>query len=389
MGPKTHHKLDSDSFKRLAKRVHDFSETRKQRIADPDYATQIPTELGLQLTYACNLRCKMCYQWNEDGYFHSFGQQHQKLEIDAELFNKILHETFAAKSSLYLWGGEPLFHSDFSAIAASLEADPRYTTMCTNGLLIEQHMESILKISSNLAVLCSVDGLDDANDDLRGKRTFERLMKQLKLLIDEQRKGNFKGTISINAVLNDRLAPDIELFMEFFEDLGVDSVYFNYPWYISEERAAEMDKFYAEKLSWLNNVTDGVKPSWHSYTYKLSPASADIIASQIDKLNTRTWNTRIRFQQHMEGDQIAEFITDKFTPNRSCFSYSSRLEILADGRAGTCSKFFPELSVGNLREEGLIDLWKSEKLSKLRNILSQQLMPACAKCYLLYRNGWG
>lgn len=387
MEPRTNKKFDRATFERQRKRIADYSSAKRKRMSDPAYSTSLPQDISLQLTYACNLRCKMCYQWNDDGYFNTFSAQQKKMEIDVDLFNKILDESKEAKSTLYIWGGEPLFHSDFEGISRALERDRRYTTMCTNGLLVEKNMESLLRISPDLALLFSIDGLGETNDKLRGNRTFERLMAQMYTLLDEQKRGNFKGTISVNTVLNDDLAPHIYEFMEYFDAMGVDSVYFNYPWYISEERAAQMDQFYADNLQWLGSGDPSGKQSWHSFTFKLSPASIPVIEDQISKLKKRVWNSRVRFQQHMEGEQIAGFIRDTFSPDRSCYAWSTRMEILADGKAGTCCKFFPELSVGNIREEGLLGLWKSEKFKKLREVLNRQLMPVCSKCILLYRNG--
>jgi MoaA/NifB/PqqE/SkfB family radical SAM enzyme len=390
MEPKTNKKFDQQSFDRQIKRIEQWSITRKARLSSPAYYIDIPQEVSIQLTYACNLRCKMCYQWNETGYFNSANNtKNLHNEIDVDLFGKILEETVDVKSALYIWGGEPMFHSDFEGISKVLEKDLRYTTMCTNGMLIQKNMDSLLRISSNLALLISIDGLGDVNNELRGKMTFERVIQQIGDLFQEQKKGNYKGTISINAVLNDSLAPHIYEFMEYFNDLGVDSVYFNYPWYISPERANEMDKYYEANLAWLENeplLSDA--KSWHSFNYKLSPDSAVIIQEQILKLKKRIWNSRVRFQQHMQDHEILNFITDSHSTNRSCFAWSTRIEILADGRAGTCCKFFPELSIGNIKDYGLLNLWRSEKFNKLRHILGNGLLPICSKCILLYRNGY-
>ena len=69
--------------------------------------------------------------------------------------------------------------------------------------------------------------------------------------------------------------------------MGVDSVHFNYPWYISEERACQMDKLYAEHLQWLDNDPTEGKASWHSFTFKLSPQSIPVIQEQICELKKR------------------------------------------------------------------------------------------------------
>lgn len=380
-------KFDQETFDRLQKRIKDFSTTKRELFTNPTYASPIPTEVDIQLTYACNLRCKMCYQWNDDGYFHSYNKEIQNKEIAVDIFQKILQETHPAKSRLYLWGGEPLYHTKWDEIAGLLEKDKRYTVMCTNGILLEKRMESLLKISDNLALLVSIDGLGEVNDALRGKKTFEKLIRQVKLILEEQKKGNYKGTVSVNVVLNDELVPHLYEFVAYFEDLGIDSIYFNYPWFISTERAELMDRFYAENFTHHDNTPSDSVASWHSYSFKLSPQSAGILNEQIIKLNSRVWKLRVRFQQQLEANEINDFIQDTYVPKKKCYALSNRIEVLADGKVGTCSKFFPELSIGDLNSQSLLEIWNSNKFNYLRNILSKGLMPVCSKCILLYRNG--
>ncbi len=380
-------KFDETSFGRLRNRVKDIFVTERELNKNPLYAAAIPLEVDIQLTYACNLRCKMCYQWNDDGYFHSYNKELQNKELDIEIFRKILRETEDVKSRLYLWGGEPLYHTQWPEIANALEADRRYTTICTNGLLMEKNLDSILKISPDLALLFSIDGLHEANDALRGKKTFERVIKQMNLILEEQRKGNYKGTVSVNVVLNDGLIPQLYEFVEYFENLGIDSIYFNFPWYISEERASAMDEFFHTHLGWLEEANPVETGSWRSYTYKISPESEAILKEQIARLRSRLWNIRVRFQQHLEADEISNFILDTYEPHRKCLALSNRMEVLANGKVGTCSKFFPELAIGNLNNQSLVEIWQSESFYQLRKVVSAGLLPVCAKCILLYRNG--
>jgi radical SAM protein with 4Fe4S-binding SPASM domain len=384
---RTTKKFDTQTFDRLQKRIKDLSVTKRELIKNPVYAAPLPTEIDIQLTYACNLRCKMCYQWNDDGYFHGYNKEIQKKEVSVDLFDRILYETREVKSRLYLWGGEPLYHSAWDQIASAIETDPRHTVICTNGILIEKNMESLIRISPHLALLVSIDGLGETNNALRGKSTFERLIAQMDLLLEEQKKGNYKGTVSVNVVLNDALIPQLYEFVEFFEAKGIDSIYFNYPWYISEERANQMDLFYAKNFNELKQEVTTEAGSWHSYTFKLSEYSEVLLQQQIKMLSSRVWKLRVRFQQHLENHEIMDFITDHHNSSKRCFALANRIEVLADGKVGTCSKFFPELAIGNLNEQSLTDIWRSDEFNHLRQVVSRGLMPVCSKCILLYRNG--
>lgn len=82
-----------------------------------------------------------------------------------------------------------------------------------------------------------------------------------------------------------------------------------------------------------------------------------------------------------------DFITDSYDSPKSCFALANRAEVLANGKVGTCSKFFPELAMGNLNHQSLTEIWNSDNFSRLRKTVSAGIMPVCSKCVLLYRNG--
>ena len=270
-----------------------------------------------------------------------------------------------------------------------VERDPRWTDVCTNGLMIEKKMESILPISENLVLLISLDGFQEDNDAIRGKGTFKRVMRQIELVRSLQDKGEFKGKVSLSAVLNDELAPRLYEFVEFAEGLGIDSLYLVYPWYIPPEVANRMDQYYIENFSWLNELPLLPKPSWHSYTYHISADKIEVLREQIHKVNTRSWNMRLRYQPGLEADEFYAFVSGSDQPGQrrtQCLSISNRMDVLADGSVCSC-KLFPEFSIGNLYEQDVLELWHSTRFNRVRETIHEALTPICSKCVLLYLHG--
>src|SRR5262249_1734652 len=107
-------------------------------------------------------------------------------------------------------------------------------------------------------------------------------------------------------------------------------------------------------------------------------------------LAARRWKLRVRYQPQVQDDEIDDFIrgTSRPAQRRSrCLAVSNRIEIHADGRVSSC-KFFPEFVIGDLGEQPMADIWRSERFTKVRGILRESgLMPVCSKCILLYLSG--
>lgn len=388
MQPKTDLKFDPRTFGWMKDRIKDLDRSRRALRVNPRYATPVPENLGLQLTHRCNLgRCRHCFQWGEQGFFHGFDKEKQSMDLDIFIVEKLIRETQEAKSRLYLWGGEPLVHREWESIAKLLEENPRWTLLCTNGLLLEEKLESVLRLSPHLFI--SLDGFREEHDAMRGQGTYDRLMKNLNLLLDLKRKGHFTGLISLNCVLSEPVVPRLFDLVEYCEGLGVDAIYIGFPWYISEETAQRMDEYFKVNFDWLRPLPPGPEPTWHFYQYNLNLSVLTILQEQLRKLNSRVWRMRINLWPALESEEIEDFLLGKEVTalqRTCCLAITNRMDVLADGSLSAC-KNFPEFTVGNLYTMGVIEVWHSAAFSRLREIINAGLMPVCSKCVLLYLNG--
>ncbi|MCP2163164.1 radical SAM protein [Goodfellowiella coeruleoviolacea] len=390
MHPRTARTLNRKEFEDLRRTVAIRAETRRNIGVDAAYATPMPREVSMQLTYRCNLRCNHCYQWNDQGFFHDFSKEKQRTELDVAVVDDVLRATDDTRAKVFLWGGEPLMHKRFGDIAALLARNPRTVVMCTNGLLLERHVDDLLTIGPGLNILVSLDGRDDDHEALRGRGTFPRTVRNIQSMLDLQRSGEYQGEISISCMVSNETVGKMYDFMEWAEALGVNTVYFQFPWYISPDVARSMDELYERCFSWLNPPAPGTRPTWHSYTYRLKPELIDELKRSMTRLAERTWNVRIRYQPQLEIDEVEEFILGVPKPAQQrnrCLAVSNRLEVHADGKVSSC-KFFPEFVIGDLYDNSVAEVWQGEAFRRVREVLrGTSLMPVCSRCILLYLNG--
>lgn len=388
MQPKTTKTFDERVFNDLKRTIMNMSRASRLREGNSRYAMEIPEDIGIKLNNGCNLRCKHCYEWNEDGFHWAMAKEDQKKEIDIPLIEKLLEFTREKKSKLYLWGGEPLYYSKFPQLAELLEKDQRTVTICTNAILLEQQLDSLLKIGEGLVVLVSLEGFEEENDAIRGKGTYRKVVQAVEKLLELQKQGIFKGKVSVSLTMNDAMIPKLFSFMKHFEEMGVDSVYFVYPWYISPESAADMDELYVREFSWLQPV-EPQHCSWHSFTYHISPENIESLKDEVRRISEHTWSSRIRFMPALEQDEISDFVRGiqrTGMKKKECLAISTRMDVLPSGNVTPC-KFFPELAVGNITEAPVKEIWHGENYGKHRELLSCGLMPVCSRCGLLYHYG--
>jgi len=381
---KSSKKLDRKTFRDLKEVIEKTSRIERSRETHPGYAYVAPKEITIQLTCRCNLRCRHCFQWNDYGYLK---KDSNIAELDPGVVEKILKESHKEKSALYIWGGEPLFHNDWDAIARLIEKDLRRTIVSTNGLLLEKRLESILRISPSLVIVISLDGLQEEHDAIRGLGTFNRTVENIKLFVSLRRRQEYKGTITINCTLNDYIVPKLFEFVEYCESLGIDKLILGFPWYITKETAQSMDDYFTANLSWLNSLRGTSKPSWYSFSHHLALPMIEILHEQIRKLNSHVWNTSVKFHPIMRLDEIKRIVIGKGRlKEQHCLGLSSRISIWADGNTSFCSNF-PEFEIGDINKQGMMEIWQSDKFRRVREIMNTKSMPiSCQRCRQLSFN---
>jgi radical SAM protein with 4Fe4S-binding SPASM domain len=341
------------------------------------------------LTNKCNLRCSHCFQWNDKGFHKDMDKSLQDEEIDILVIQKIFEETSNVKSNLYLWGGEPLSYGKLSGLADLLEKDPRWTVFCTNGIEVERNLDSLNKMSKSLAMLLSLEGFEKENDKVRGKGTYNNVMKNIEMLLNLKRKNVFKGEVSVNCVISKYMIGKLYDFAVMFEEIGINTLYFCFPWYISDDSACRMDLFFEEKFSWLRTLDKDHKPSWHSYKYSIDSCKLELLLDDIKRITDRRWKIRMRFQPALEKNEIKDFLTgNEQTAQRKtkCMGIRNRMNVMPNGKVTVC-KLFPEFEIGDLNKAGVHDIWNCSDFRKTREILSCGLMPVCSRCILLYLHG--
>lgn len=158
--------------------------------------------LELQVTKACNLRCRHCYIGPPD-----------KLELSLEKTQKTLDEFEEMQGlRLLITGGEPLLHREFSAINSILPGYAFRKILFTNGLLLTK---GILKRLNVNEIQVSVDGLEQGHEALRGEGTFRKTMDAIRRALDSGL------AVSISTMVHSANLGEFGEMERLFRDIGI------------------------------------------------------------------------------------------------------------------------------------------------------------------------
>ena len=207
-------------------------------------------------------------------------------------------------------------------------------------------------------------------------------------MLEMKKAGSFTGEVSVSAVLSVGLVTRLVEFVEYFDAVGINTLYLVFPWYIPPGMAAKMDEYFVGSFDWLAVPAAG-RQSWHSYQFHLPPGLVPELMAKMAQIRARRWQIRVRFRPDVSPEELAGFVAGSDRPaegRKRCLSVATRLSVLPDGRVTTC-KLFPEFVVGDLRHSSLKDLWHGEQARRARAVLSRGLTPVCSKCVQLYLHG--
>lgn len=139
------------------------------------------------LTNGCNLYCKHCY---------SSANQERDQELTLEEIKRVADDLPSAKVKfVILSGGEPLLRENLFSIAKLLKEKGVRTYLSTNGLLVEEHIESIKENFDYVGI--SIDGPPPIHDAFRGKRgAFEGSIRAIRLCLEKGIKVGLRFTLT-------------------------------------------------------------------------------------------------------------------------------------------------------------------------------------------------
>lgn len=297
----------------------------------------VMTNLYIELTSSCNLRCKHCY--NASGA--------SEKELPLKLLKEVICQAReGGVKFISLSGGEPLLYGKIWELMDYLNDMDMFFLLITNGTLLGRDViQKLIKYHCNIQV--SLDGPDsDTHDAVRGVGNFERAVSNIK----ELQKSGFEGNVVIKGVLTDNLTEQsIQKYRLLAEEIGAVKV----------------------EYGWLNRTGRGKE------NYGDLFIGEDRIAEYIDTLH--------RNQYKDERLEIADIgYTDKcplVSIEENPLEVSPK--ITYDGNVFPCQMFVDdEFALGNIYKQTLIECIQGERLLKLLELLSlrREFMPACQHC---------
>ena len=311
-----------------------------------------PTDVFLEITSVCNLRCKHCnvYDYRQDPKEFTFAEWVRLFDRMAEL------KVFTA----WISGGEPLARPDiFELLDALLERPMRVKGFNTNGTLVTPEKARRLKAYRKFGtVQVSLDGATaETHDKLRGEGNFDRAVRGIGMLVEAGL------PVSVFTIFTKYNRHQVRAVAELARKIGVGQVSYN----ILLPQGNALHYFHEIALS---------DREWRETVMEVGEISKEFPGIASGPLK-QCYDRFATFEEDLAkaGPCGPRYLT-------GCGTGFTECTIMPDGRVLPCDRL-QEITCGNLRERDLQDIWLNSEVFKSfrarRSVLLDDL-PTCKGC---------
>ncbi len=312
-------------YPKFGERFLRYREKYKNFLIDNEHKVlpNYPISVILELVNRCNLECTFCYQ----GYRNDAKKSTLSLESLKNLFADFKKNKLDA---LLLSSSEPLLYKNFSEILdMAKEAEIMDQFIFTNGTLLNDKNSAKILKSSLTRVFISIDAAT--------RETYD----QVRIPV---------GKSSLKTDRLKQIETNVKNFVKMRNSMGLKIPLVRVSFIALEKNVHEVDDFIEKWIDVVDSVEVQKEKSIELYD---------------DLLNKKYDNSKLILKEYNCNDPWAQ------------------ITVNSDGTVGPCcSTIGRNISVGNILEKSLKEIWDGEKINQIRNGFKKKLPPnkVCKLC---------
>jgi SynChlorMet cassette radical SAM/SPASM protein ScmE len=321
----------------------------------PPPLMKTPRSVDLEITTACNLRCRYCSHFSSPGDVTADLPTAEWRTFFEELGN-------LGVMSVVLSGGEPLLRPDILELIESIVKNRMRFDILTNGTKVTEDLARAIASTKRCNyVQVSIDGATaDVHDSYRGKGVFHKAVSAIRTLKEAGVRVTVRVTIHRK---NYETIDDIARFL--LEDLGLPGFSTNYASYMGlfRDHPEEVQLTVDNRISTMNNLVRLARKYPGRITGAAGPLAEARAYASMDQ-------ARSKGKPGWAGYLAA------------CGCPWSKITVRADGVIIPCTHL-SHIELGRINHDSLLDIWQNHPdLQRLRSRKEIPLsnFPQCAEC---------
>jgi MoaA/NifB/PqqE/SkfB family radical SAM enzyme len=379
----------------------------RDRRLHPAGGSVLPAMISLNPTRRCNLACRMCCQFRQEGEVpRGISWFDANLELPLEAWVKFLDEAsswpltqagpnwpqlpfwarFLGKMGswrplLYVTGGEPLVYPQILGLLEAARQRRFLVHLQSNGVLLAGVADDLVSLGVHMVTM-SLDGPPELHDYIRGiKGTFRRAAAGFQALAEaRRRRGSPVPLLALRCTITRDNLDRLEEVVPVAQELGADILFFSQSVFSSPEHVRRHNRLLSgeQAQAWGLNLINPSIPEGEYYQSGIGPANLPRLEESLAAVRRRARGLiRLGFSPDVAHHHLAPYYLDLDYPfPQECRHLWMACRILPDGTVSPCL----HLIMGNITEAPLQEIWNSPAYLNLRRLVAKGLFPGCARC---------
>ncbi len=335
---------------------------------------KFPEFISFTLTNNCNLRCRMCGQWSENGYIKNDSAKVSS-QMDLSCWKKLVDEISQHKIRFILIrGGEPFLFKGIIELLDYISQKGIFLSIDTNGTIIDKFANDLVRIG-NMHITFSVDGPQEVHDSVRKvEGSFNKIKDNIALLNNLEKTSSKKISKSICFTISKYNYKSLDKMPGVARSMGINSINI-VPYYFY---SAEVGKKYEEELK---TNFDCAAFSWKGFYHEESGVDFELFRDLHNKYLEELKGVENFPYMPLTQEEYKTWFKDSFTPvgSTKCLNVENLIDIQPDGSANFCVDL-PDYTIGNVKNSTIEEVWNSERADKFRKYRREKPLVACYRC---------
>ncbi len=343
-----------------------------------------PITISLNMTNACNLRCKMCPQWGESGFYSTVEEQGAAKSLPFETIKSVINELAPYGTKIHLWGGEPFLNHRIIDVIRYIKKKGLVCTINTHGTLLYKFADELVELGVD-CISISIDGPPEIHDAIRGKQgVFQKVMEGVESIkAAKQRRKLFLPLLRVLTTIN---GSNCHLGREIIEmvssEPAFDSLCFLHGMFTTEEVGIKNEKIFKKLFNCESNT-------WRGLVGTMNGIDIEKVKELVQYVAKRRELPEVSFFPSLTPEEVYRYYSDasSIINNNICLLPWVLVDIRPDGDVTPCADI-PDFIAGNVKEKKFMEIWNGERLRTFRkNLRKYGAFPVCPRCCGLYHCG--
>ncbi len=347
---------------------------------DKDYPFHNPPMVvGYEVTHACNLKCRHCY--NASGVRGPY-------ELDTEGAKEVIDQVCDAGCSYIIFGGgEPFTRKDLFQLMEYAHKKDMNMAVSTNATLIDREKARKMKDLELYTIQIGIDGTEDVHDMIRGvKGAWKRTHNAIYHLLDAE-----LPVTAIFTVMRSNVS-SMESYIECMKEEFGDVVYLMFTRATYAGRAEELGEVLSAE-EWLDAATAITrKLKFHNWSH--IPFCYILDSIRLNTIVKEFMKTPLGKQVYPQ--QVLDDVLEKDIPVEEavyhlvggvCKAGLWHMAVDPDGNITPCAEM--GISLGNIRKAPLKEVWETHDVFRKLRKRHTEIKGRCRTCEYLERCGGG